>query len=230
MRSDMPKVLCEEPRCGPRGGYPRHLGRQALQRDPDSLPRTEGIRRPWTNTGQDRDYGEHLNPIFRWLEKQVNRPWRCVEGELMACLDMRSTVQKHVWDHVEMEVNRHPTGYDDRGHPTGSRSGAWLYVDQKGFLRKNGSRQFWRARRKETEQPSNVVRRISNELEYRHLHGSWFEVKLKAIEDAEQGRDMVTGGSDPEDALYPSQRRATFKRQLSKREMKKLKLPRQLDS
>ncbi|HEX7866609.1 MAG TPA: hypothetical protein VF555_16760 [Variovorax sp.] len=98
MRDDMDKVIVERPR---RGG------------------RVQGDGRKWRNSrergshlGMKRGYGrtkwlnENLAPLRRWLHKQVHRPWDKVYAELCSGIDKRSTVQAHIFEHIDQFVVR----------------------------------------------------------------------------------------------------------------------------
>lgn len=98
MRDDMDKVIVERPRRG--GGV-------------------QGDGRTWRNSqergshlGMKRGYGhpkwlnENLAPLKRWLHKQVHRPWDKVHAELCSGIDRRSTVQAHIFVHIDDFVAR----------------------------------------------------------------------------------------------------------------------------
>lgn len=93
MREDMDKVIVERPR----GGW-----------------RVQGDGRKWRNSkyrgshlGMKRGHAhpkwlsENLAPLKRWLHKQVHRPWDKVYAELCSGIDRRSTVQAHIFEHID---------------------------------------------------------------------------------------------------------------------------------
>jgi hypothetical protein len=98
MRDDMDKVIVERPRTG---------------------WRVQGDGRNWRNSneagsriGMKRGYkhrkwlNENLAPLKRWLHKQVHRPWDKVYSELCSGIDRRSTVQAHIFEHIDNFVER----------------------------------------------------------------------------------------------------------------------------
>src|SRR5215469_6547353 len=107
MRSDMHKVICEEPRHG--GGPERRLRRGNLPED--LLPKFEGIRRPHTNR---KWFGEHLGPLRRWLRSRVGRPWNDIYGEACAVIKPDSVVRNHIKFHLLEFVHRHTYLHDGR--------------------------------------------------------------------------------------------------------------------
>jgi hypothetical protein len=105
MRSDMNKVLVEEPRCGRAGARAlagsRRLQRHALDPDGEGGPQRVGMRRDAIDR---KHFGEHLSPLYRYLDKQVHRPWAKVYGELCTQLDRRNVVQEHLFQHIDDHV------------------------------------------------------------------------------------------------------------------------------
>ena len=122
MRKDMHKLLCERPRNGhkdrdrdreiPARRYSQRLelvrgededGEYVESNSPSSMKMGKG----WTGGGT-KELNENLNPLYRWLDKQVNRPWDKVYSELRQRIDVRSAVQlhimEHLWDRVERDV------------------------------------------------------------------------------------------------------------------------------
>ncbi len=92
MRADMARVIVERPRIpdpNPRRGRAVPL---------DDLPKQQGMRRPYAPNG--KALNENLNPLRRYLEKQVGRPWDKVYAEISAHLRPTSAVQQHVRDHL----------------------------------------------------------------------------------------------------------------------------------
>ena len=72
MRSDMHKIICEQPRHGGRYGK---CGRRA-HTPLDALPQKEGIRRPYLDR---KSFGEHLGPLRRWMRSQLGPAEKLVE-------------------------------------------------------------------------------------------------------------------------------------------------------
>lgn len=55
-----------------------------------------------------KDFGENLNPLWRFLEKSVNKNWDKVYSKLVTRFDKRSVIgnhiYRHLWDFVERDV------------------------------------------------------------------------------------------------------------------------------
>jgi hypothetical protein len=89
--------------------------------------------------GHDRRSGskwfiDHLNPLVRWLDRQVGRGWRHVHREVCAMEDGRTLRGRHLREHVRGMV-------DD---PPGPRSFGWFFVDRRGILRRGSPRRSQR--------------------------------------------------------------------------------------
>jgi hypothetical protein len=78
-----------------------------------------------TNRGLD----DKLNPLKRWLSRQVGRPWDHVRRDLSQRFDARTVAGRHVIDHLLAWV-------DERGsHEHRSCSSAVFAIDKYGILR-----------------------------------------------------------------------------------------------
>jgi hypothetical protein len=99
MRSDMAKVLVERPRWGSSLRGKKKGYRRSLQRTPmEDRSRTEPMAGRWR--GMQKDFGEHLSPMVRFLRSNVGRPWNKVHQELCERVDFGNVVQKHILTHV----------------------------------------------------------------------------------------------------------------------------------
>jgi hypothetical protein len=75
-----------------------------------------------------KDFSDKLGAAFRWLERQVGRPWAKVEGELLAKFDARTVAGRHIlFGHMLPSVGT--------GDPEASRGRVWYMVDAHGILR-----------------------------------------------------------------------------------------------
>jgi hypothetical protein len=95
MRKDMAKVIVERPRQG------RYTRIKKTPRDFEDCPSKEGMRKPYLNR---KSLNENLNPLWRFLERNINRPWDKVYSEICENLKTTSTVQQHVRDHIKGHV------------------------------------------------------------------------------------------------------------------------------
>jgi hypothetical protein len=88
-----------------------------------------------------RDFDDKLNPVRRWLESQINRPWNNVKSDIVETFDSRTTAGRHILDHIDGFVSLPETRC--RYYYLSYRFPGELYVDSNGFLRQEP----WRKRR-----------------------------------------------------------------------------------
>jgi hypothetical protein len=193
MRKDMFKVIVERPRWGS-GARARN---RAVDLDDEASARE-------TTAHRDRDrfksLNENLNPLKRWLEAQVGRPWDKVYAELCEGIDRRSTVQQHIHQHVEdfvaVRVVRVRgelwSGNGLRPMPL-EQVRQRLYVDpDTGLLRANraairarrAERAAWSMRRRRAGECPHPRRIVSATLQLHRLDGLWFAVEVRTIPPA----------------------------------------------
>jgi hypothetical protein len=126
MRHDMARVIVERPR---RGGGRTRKGRCL---DPEALPSREGMRAPHVRGWGGKQLNENLQPLRRFLERQVGRPWDKVYAEISARLRVTSAVQQHVRDHLRDFVAIKPRRLESRWYqPPGNLWRQPLYVDPR---------------------------------------------------------------------------------------------------
>jgi hypothetical protein len=224
MRADMAKVIVERPRFGSRArgkgkGYKRKLSRIA----PEDQPRREGMKR---QGGKTKSLNEHLNPLGRYLEGQVGRPWNDVFAEICAHIDRNSAVQDHVrdhvWDFVTTEVilidgvPHHKPGAGDRPWRKGplearGRWGGFYVCPVSGILKR--VKRKWSRRTPEKPAPSY---RLGPLEEVRRIKRQWFLVQLRVVEVPRPPWDHR-----PPEVRYED----VSRRPLSKRELMQLPVP-----
>lgn len=242
MREDMDKVLVERPRSG-RARVRAFEGSRRRRRDRLDPDGESGLQR----LGMRRDvierkhFGEHLNPMYRYLRKQVDRPWNKVYGELCSQLDRRSVVQEHLFQHIKDRVAVDTVWRDGEVLARRwsdlvplARCGAELFVHPlTGILLPNRAREIER-RRQNQERAEHATqphpdRRVGlpgmpPACQWHRIDGLWYEVTLGALETSSDMtsaydvvlRKVVTGRH--RDALRERyglpDRYATRKRQL----------------
>lgn len=137
MRPDFDTLICEEPRRG--GSRAFRDVRRYNNREHNfggELPKMESHKRAYERSSL-KSFGDHVQPLRRFLEKQVGRPWNLVRSEIVATgLKKDSTTHIHVWQHirgwveekVDIENGRvYPRAWYRRGHRPPLRPGD-LYV------------------------------------------------------------------------------------------------------
>jgi hypothetical protein len=108
MRKDMAKVITERPRRG--SSIPSKKTRLRIHRyDPENeyealpkrIPATRHL--DWCDS-EVKGFRDLLSPLRRFLRKNVGRPWNKVYSEIMQQLDVRKTMDRHLIEHVKLEV------------------------------------------------------------------------------------------------------------------------------
>lgn len=253
MRGDMPKVIVERRRLGG-----AKLAREKFLGDDERTLSKVGVKRHAKLRGGSKMLNENLNPLRRYLEAQVGRPWDKVWAEVCENLKPSNTVQQHVRDHIPDFVAMKTTLRDgevwiNEPRKIGPLKGSFvkLYVDPKsGLLRRNKYWDGWRRRRREAVASAAKARaqtmRVVSPTKQFHLleDGAWWEVTLAAVPTGVEaaktrfGPRRVTFEKPVDDVVLRAGlstlsredlygRRGVYaasKRQLSKKEMRALKL------
>lgn len=86
-----------------------------------------------------KQFDDKLGPIYRWLTRQVGRPWDEVRSDVSKTFDTRTTAGRHiVFDHLLTSVQVGPEYpryyYNPPEDPTTSYSRHDFYVDDNGIL------------------------------------------------------------------------------------------------
>lgn len=101
MRRDFQKVIVERPRRG--GSWIRkqaRLKRLAVSLAQDEFADGGGVARG----RRDKEFTDLLNPLRRFLDKNVGRPWNKVYSEICEVADRRSLAGWHLLDHAKYYV------------------------------------------------------------------------------------------------------------------------------
>ena len=222
-------------------GEPLRAGRGGRAPKSDKLRKTKNLN-------------ENLNPLKRYLASQVGRPWRKVYSEISEHLKPTSTVQQHVRDHLNDFVAKARSvkgvlwAETRWGKPMLlSETGHLYYVHPRtGLLLKNEMRVSWKQaernfRKLEEAERAKRMRVIDATTQVHLLKGAWWEVKLAKVKLSEKRdargyyyttqhlyTDVVHSAklsALPAEKLYGRTGvYACAKRQLSKAEIKRLKL------
>jgi hypothetical protein len=148
MRKDMNKVLTTRPRAGGgTTGMRRTYERKTLPKEAryfkgqrvDLSPKQEGMRKRYDVDGDRKYFTDHIQPLYRYLRKQVGRPWNDVWSDICRSLRGTGLQAQHVKQHVKWAVGGIPHSGEKELHsfqwhqPAGY--GEQLYVDEEGILR-----------------------------------------------------------------------------------------------
>jgi hypothetical protein len=194
MRDDMDKVLVESPRSG-RASAAAQVGQRRNIRNRMDRDGEGAITRIAMRHDGCKHFGEHLAPLYRYLQKQVNRPWAKVYGELCAGLDKRSVVQSHLFQHIDGKVEVNTVWKDDavwvrswRGLEPLSQARCEMYVHPRtGILLVNRARLLarreQRLERKAARVAASADRRcgltgMPDDVQWHRCDGIWYEVRL----------------------------------------------------
>jgi hypothetical protein len=239
MREDMARVLVERVRHGFPAKLQRRKRHQLARLRPESAPRRE----PMSRGRGTKALNENLAPLRRFLQRQVGRPWDAVYAEISARLRARSAVQQHVRDHLADFVatttwleGDHVVAQGRWGQPDAIDSEHWgarrFYVcPRSGLLREQ-----IRKRCRRSVEPDPDVRWDGPMRQLRRIDGIWFAFALAPIPDPPRRsavvrdfhlrRPLVEILRQSPELLVRSYGRtgvyAAAKRQLSKRELKRL--------
>lgn len=241
MRPDMHKVVVERPRWNP---GPGKNGRRANLPD-EQLPKFEGIKRPH---GYRKALSDLLGPLRRWLHAQVGRPWNDVYSEACAVIKPDSVIRAHIKTHLLQFVERHTfmhdgkvcvldIGYRGRGVVSvEKRRYGWhlFYVHPESYLLCKIPNKPRAVRRDmDAERRALTVRWLNETTLLRCLEGCWFECRVVAFPQKyakgdspwrfDMGEKKVICRANAND-IYGRQVHCVIKRQLSRRELRKLGL------
>jgi hypothetical protein len=116
MRKDMSKVIVERPRRGrPLArsiAGSRRLYRHQMDVDGEGARTRIGMKADIRLYVHHKEFSDLIGPLKRFLHKQVGRPWDSVLSEACSAMDLRSTVQWHLWVHLSALVETHTVWLD----------------------------------------------------------------------------------------------------------------------
>jgi hypothetical protein len=229
MRADMAKLLVERPRLGGGVKFQRNADRKWQRLPLDERPRAEAIKERWRQSKvQLKHLNENLAPLCRFLRSRLGRPWDDVYSEICERINRDSAVQLHIWQHLMHFVETDPR----KIQRILQRRRYWrnqFYVDpSSGRLIEVGPRETKCIR--SSNRHSQPFLTIVEGRCYRRIDGIWYEVELAPIPphrtsawDAVLRRDTVQLGRGRLQEVYGRCVYAAKKRQLCKREIKRLR-------
>lgn len=243
MRKDMSKVIVERPRTG-RAVAGMRPGRTRALVDDDGEPirAVKPAREPNKREQKTKTLNETLNPLKRYLASNVGRPWDKVYSEISAHLKPTSTVQQHVRDHLDDFVAAKTrmkggvvmvTARFGGERPLAEDWSLYYVHPRTGLLRKNEKYKTWNARYRQARIKAEAelaarMRVVDDKTQLHLFDDAWWEVKLAKIGLGVPYGDVVHRAklsNMPLETLYARPGvYARDKRQLSKAEIKRLKL------
>lgn len=182
----MSKVIVERSRRGGDDGYKWRKNRRQAKRNPEEAPQPRSMRGFY---GWDKKaLNENLNPLERFLNAQVGRPWNDVYSEVCANIKLSNAVQRHILEHLDHMVEVNVIMGVTKVCALGicgriQLYGGELYVHpETGLLCKvPGSRYPWRKDKKgPTYAELNRYIDPKDDLkQYHRVNGIWYEVTLE---------------------------------------------------
>lgn len=184
MRKDMGKIITEKPRRGSsaRNAKTRMSIKWKGQDGDYDIPQKQSSARHRVHGYNAKEFTDVLGPLYRYLDKQVGRPWNKVYSELCAFLDKRKVTHAHVFTHIDGYVEKDVyKGVDGLWHSRpyggliGDRYGG-LYVHPKSGL-------ICRQKIKEKDRPKRDVEniKVDSRNEYSRVDGVWYHVKWDMV-------------------------------------------------
>ncbi|HEY6401541.1 MAG TPA: hypothetical protein VI479_09040, partial [Blastocatellia bacterium] len=187
----------------------------------DTPKRVSGSRSKYIRAGEIKYFSDFLSPLRRFLRTNVGRLWDQVYSEMKEHLDDRKVTGRHVFEHIESEVETHPligddgkfytTGYDGRLYPIRE-----FYVDPRtGLLCWSDEKPPWRRRDKSIQKADYV--HLSANTCYVKMNGIWYFIEYKTSVE-----NLALSQKIP--AIRESPILMLRKKQLSRKELKAAKL------
>lgn len=218
MRKDMGKIITEKPRHGSANQNAKtRMSIQWKGHDADyEIDKRQSSSRHRIHGYEAKSFTDVLGPLYRYLDKQVGRPWNKVNSELCEYLDKRKLTHAHVFTHIDSYVDKDVyKGVDGRWHsrPYGGDVRGLFVNPKTGLI----------CRQKPLKEPPKKkdldVVKISKETEYRRIDGIWYLVSLKEIEI-----DDSYYSYSIQKMVYRTRKelREVSRKQLGKKELKKL--------
>ncbi|MCV0439712.1 MAG: hypothetical protein K5880_13885 [Hydrogenophaga sp.] len=214
MRKDMKDVLVTPGRNGKWDGARKTQPTDDVDRL-DNLPQHEGMKRRWAEGGWGWSFGDHINPLRKWLKKHVGRPFDKVYSEFCEHADARNLRGWHAREHFWMEVDTHAERLAALEHRW--KWPSQFYVDEHGILREDERGRRWR-RRDQEKDPDKC--KVGDRL-FERINGCWFEVWY---EDEELSRKVWSWALQRKVVEYYSKEVKVCQRQLSKKALRDLGL------
>ena len=85
-----------------------HAYLKAVEKDPEVWDEDEYPTRKFVA----KEFSDKLNPMFRYLDSQVGRPWDKVRSEIIEKFDSRTTAGRHIlYDHLLSQVESNKLDY-----------------------------------------------------------------------------------------------------------------------
>ena len=136
-----------------------------------------------------KEFTDNLNPLKRYLGRQVGRPWNKVYSEICENLSVRSTVQQHLRDHLyECMELRAVLAEDGRilnseSHHELCRGELYVHPVNGLLCRyRKGKRKFAKAEKAEEK----ICVELAEDRALRKISGIWYEVEYAVASPSQE--------------------------------------------
>ena len=194
----MHKVVTTRPRHGRAMAKldKRSKRRRDKNADPDSLPMRETTGRRKNYGWSAKEFTDHIEPLRRYLRKQVGRPWNKVFSEICERLPVRSMNGNHIRDHLDWEVETKTCLVDGIPHSLDLRGPRPVYPNELYVCPKTGILNKMKEKRRDK------VKLPPKELDiggiiYRNIDGNWYRLRMKPLPDPRPRKAFLS------DLLHP---------------------------
>ena len=104
MRKDMNKVIVERPRRGHKNKYKDFRHDKCFLVKEDNHLFRESMKIRYKTHYWDKEFNENLNPLWRWIEKQIGRNYNDVYSEVKKTFDCTKTINDHILIHLKQHI------------------------------------------------------------------------------------------------------------------------------
>ena len=194
MRSDMKKVVVERPRWGSRLRNQKFGAKLRYIPDHDYEDQTKKARgfESWHN-GWGKSFTDVLGPLWKYLHRNLGRPWNKIYSEMCESLDKRKVTGRHIFEHLKHMVEL-DCYVDDDGKVKYKQYRRYVFnADQRqevhgyyvhprtGLLCEGRGETYRQRRRREmlTEPPNRLP--LGNDMAYQKHEGIWYKIKLMRV-------------------------------------------------
>lgn len=238
----MRHVVIDKPR---HKGYDRsrlmheHNVHATVKKDPDSLPKQGKMSMGYGS----KSLSDNLRPLERFLRKNVGRPWDKVWSEISKECPAAGVMQQHIRDHIVQMVETNvrlvegvpcSLNYTTRGwRPIQS-----YYWDQLYVCPKTGLLRLAKKKARPKQRRTRPIW-ISKDTQAHMIDGQWYEIRVAQMSETHRSNprmviDIIRGSMLRDYDVFRILIETygipgiygVSKRQLSKRELKKLGLKR----
>jgi hypothetical protein len=197
MRPDMERVLTERPRRGSSDKAKKLKGSQKKRYLMGKMPRLY-------RGGGTKELSDYLSPLYRWMRKQVGRPWGEVWHEICQ-ITGTGVIGLHLRSHVFDLLPRNPA-YDFSTE---------LRVENGILIRDPQYKPYIKGWYGPGPEKRDDIKFLSPTTQFQRFEGIWYFIEVRELTKEEEALSWNLTGRYGRSVLLVS------KRQLGKKELKK---------